>query len=111
MTAFLVGPASVTVLCDKGPVEIPRDEFERICRTAREMWESADADEGWLHASDVARALGASVSTVRWWCQHGTLRAVKHGRRWAVRPSELARFREGCRRPTGPRPGSTARRS
>ena len=31
------------------------------------------------------------------WCANGTIKAVKHGKRWAVRPSDLARFREGSR--------------
>jgi excisionase family DNA binding protein len=56
---------------------------------------AAGKDEAWLHVEDMAPALGASDSTVRFWCQEGTLPAVKHGRRWAVRERDFARFMEG----------------
>lgn len=56
---------------------------------------AAGKDEAWLHVEDMAPALGASESTVRFWCQEGALPAVKHGRRWAVRERDFARFMEG----------------
>lgn len=56
---------------------------------------AAGKDESWLHVEDMAPVLGASESTVRFWCQEGTLPAVKHGRRWAVRERDFARFMEG----------------
>lgn len=56
---------------------------------------AAGKEEAWLHVEDMAPALGASESTVRFWCQEGTLPAVKHGRRWAVRERDFARFMEG----------------
>lgn len=58
---------------------------------------AAGKEERWLHVEDMAPALGASESTVRFWCQEGTLPAVKHGRKWAVRERDLARFMEGRR--------------
>ena len=58
---------------------------------------AAGREERWLHVEDMAPALGASESTVRFWCQEGTLPAVKHGRRWAVRERDFARFMEGRR--------------
>ena len=58
---------------------------------------AAGKEESWLHVEDMAPALGASESTVRFWCQEGTLPAVKHGRRWAVRERDFARFLEGRR--------------
>ena len=58
---------------------------------------AAGKDEAWLHIEDMALALGASESTVRFWCQEGTLPAVKHGRRWAVRERDFQRFVEGRR--------------
>ena len=58
---------------------------------------AAGKEEAWLHVEDMAPALGASESTVRFWCQEGTLPAVKHGRRWAVRERDFQRFVEGRR--------------
>ena len=71
-------------------VEVPVDVLRDVLAGMGEP----DA-EGWMHVEEVADALGISVSTIRWWCANGTLRAVKHGKRWAVRPSELARFQGG----------------
>lgn len=58
---------------------------------------AAGKDESWLHVEDMAPALGASESTVRFWCQEGTLPAVKHGRKWAVRERDFRKFAEGRR--------------
>lgn len=58
---------------------------------------AAGKGEAWLHVEDMAPALGASESTVRFWCQEGTLPAVKHGRKWAVRERDFRTFMEGRR--------------
>lgn len=90
----------LTVVVHDGRVVLMEGE-SRIEADLMELRSVLDAaagkDESWLHVEDMAPALGASESTVRFWCQEGTLPAVKHGRKWAVRERDFRRFAEGRR--------------
>ena len=88
----------LTVVAHDGRVVL-MDGENRIEADLKALGEALDAaagkDEAWLHVEDIAPALGASESTVRFWCQEGTLPAVKHGRKWAVRERDFRTFMEG----------------
>ena len=92
MLTAIVRDGTVRFAEDGHRVDVPVEVLREVLSSLGEP----DA-EGWMHVEEVAAALGISVSTIRWWCANGTIKATKHGKRWAVRPSDLARFREGSR--------------
>ena len=92
MLTAIVRGETVRFAEDGQHVDVPVDVLREVLSSLGEP-----DREGWMTAEEVSEAIHTSVSTVRWWCSNGTLKASKIGRRWMVRPSDLARFREGSR--------------